>query len=531
MTIRRTILFTLLGCLMFVLGVVAAAAQSGAQPFTAPTMQVTVPAGQTLDLLYAARDEEVFTLTAQGGPSADATLEVLNADGVRLAFNDDHGSTNAALAPTDAVISDLLIPRGGALTLRVGVFGGGGGAITLTMISTADAVLMGGGGESDTTASLTGAAGQPSASLTEAAGVLTGGAGVSPPAAGVGGGSLDMATELTEIVPRGGDYVGTITAAAGEIITFTVRALDPSLDPKIEILDLAGAVLAANDDHGTSDDALDQLDSRISNFAFPAAGGYIVRVDGYGNTFGSFELTIDRSGVTGDAPLVLTEPLVVTEGAVQTVTLTVPVEEMLTYPLAVVAGEVYAFTVRALDDETDPFLIIEDENGGLIALNDDQGGFNTGLDFFDVALGNLIVERTGTYNLMIGEYQDAGGTFELVIQRVATDGPLTPIVQEAIRASITPNAIYTHTFTAVAGEYISILADSRTDDLDTRLSLYSEGVLLAENDDHSSELEELDFSDSLIRNFIIPADGTYTIEVAGYQDSAGDFNLLIRRFR
>ncbi|MCX7635627.1 MAG: flavodoxin-dependent (E)-4-hydroxy-3-methylbut-2-enyl-diphosphate synthase, partial [Syntrophales bacterium] len=44
------------------------------------------------------------------------------------------------------------------------------------------------------------------------------------------------------------------------------------------------------------------------------------------------------------------------------------------------------------------------------------------------------------------------------------------------------------------------------------------GVMLAENDDHSSELNELAFRDSLIRNFPIPETGTYTIEVRGFQD-------------
>jgi len=310
-----------------------------------------------------------------------------------------------------------------------------------------------------------------------------------------------------------------------------VRALDNALDPKVEILDASGRVIAANDDHDTSNTALNQLDSLISNLPLPSAGTYTVRVDGYGGTFGRFELVIALIS-SGAAPITETQPVVVADGDTETTTISLPVGDIHLYQLPVTAGEVYFFTVRALDADVDPLLFVDDPRGVRVGFNDDQAGVYPGLAFLDVALGNLIMTETGMYQLTLGEYNDAGGRVELTITRVATGAPTRSPTQEVVRGAIAPNGLFSHTFTAAAGEYISLLVNSRTPELDTRVALYSpDGVLLAENDDHSSEQSELGRTDSLIRNFLIPADGNYTAEVSGFQDSAGEFNLLIRRPR
>jgi hypothetical protein len=52
-------------------------------------------------------------------------------------------------------------------------------------------------------------------------------------------------------------------------------------------------------------------------------------------------------------------------------------------------------------------------------------------------------------------------------------------------------------------------------------------VVVADNDDHGTSAADVGFLDSRIHNFIVPETGTYTIEVQGFQGSAGSFALTI----
>lgn len=495
-----------------------AAAQSSLQP---GSTVVQVNAGAPTELTYVAQPGDQITVTAAGTPqfaTLDTTLEIVNAAGVRLAYNDDQGALDPALPAFASVIRDLTLETGGTVTIRVGTFGGASaGQVQLTLIS---------GQQIAPTA----VPAQSGASLTAAAqGTTTGGSltGGQPP---VSGGELPAL--YTGEVPVGGDFTGTLTMLTTEAITITVRALDNALDPKVDIIDGGGTILASNDDHGTSDATLGRYDSRISGFTPPSDGLYTIRVDGYGTTAGRFELTISRSPVSGLAPTPVTQPIVTAQGNSQVVTISVPANDVYVYELAANQGDVYFFTVRALDATFDPYLIITDTLGFTLAINDDQGGSYPDLGVFDVALGNVIFPQTGTYTLEIGEYNDQGGNFELTLTRVATNAPTTPPIQDVVRGTIAANGLFSHTFDATAGQYITILVNARTTDFDARVALYSpQGVLVAENDDNSSEMNELGFRDSLIRNFMITETGTYTVEVQGYQDSAGEFNLIIRRPR
>lgn len=494
-----------------------ASAQSIIQP---GSTIVTVNVGAPTDVFYAAQPGERITVTAVGTgqfAALDTTLEILNAAGVRLAYNDDQGDLDPTLPTFASVIRDLTLESGGAITIRVGTFNlSSAGQVQVTLTSglqTAPTPIPAQSG-----ASLTAAA-QTAGTTTS----LTGSAQQS---------SSELPALFTGEVPAGGNFTGTLTLVTGETVTVTVRALDRALDPVVDIIDSSGTVLATNDDHGTSDASLGVFDSRISNFTAPRDGVYTIRIDGYGGSAGRFELTINRTIPTGLGQTTTGEPVVTTQGNAQIITVTVPANDVYMYEFPANQGDVYFFTVRALNTDLDPYLIVTDPFGFTLALNDDQGGSYPDLGFFDVALGNVIFPQTGTYTLEIGEYEERGGLFELTMTRVATGAPTTPPLQDVVRGSIPPNGIFTHTFEASAGQYVTILVNARTAEFDPQVALYSpQGVMLAENDDHSSELNELAFRDSLIRNFPIPETGTYTIEVRGFQDSAGEFNLLIRRPR
>lgn len=77
-------------------------------------------------------------------------------------------------------------------------------------------------------------------------------------------------------------------AAAGEEVVLEMRAADDVLDPYLEVQDLAGNVLAADDDGGGG------LDSRIE-WTIPAAGDYVVVASGFGGTLGDYTIEVSST--------------------------------------------------------------------------------------------------------------------------------------------------------------------------------------------------------------------------------------------
>jgi hypothetical protein len=70
-----------------------------------------------------------------------------------------------------------------------------------------------------------------------------------------------------------------------------------------------------------------------------------------------------------------------------------------------------------------------------------------------------------------------------------------------------------------------------TSDFDPVVALISpSGVLVTDNDNHSSEQNIGDF-DSYLRNVLITETGSYTIEITGVRGSSGSFALTVRTLR
>ncbi|MCZ7542817.1 MAG: pre-peptidase C-terminal domain-containing protein [Anaerolineae bacterium] len=88
------------------------------------------------------------------------------------------------------------------------------------------------------------------------------------------------------------------SAAAGDLVSISVVATSGDLDPKVQLLDLSGAVLAENDDI----EFPSNTDSLIENFSIPATGDYrIVVMRGLDSTSGGYQVSLMRGGA-GDTP-------------------------------------------------------------------------------------------------------------------------------------------------------------------------------------------------------------------------------------
>ena len=78
------------------------------------------------------------------------------------------------------------------------------------------------------------------------------------------------------------------TARDGEMLSFRLEAIEPRLDPIIEIQRANGDVLARNDDYNYPE----SRDSLIEAYTFPATGIFRVSVSGYAGTGGAYRLTM-----------------------------------------------------------------------------------------------------------------------------------------------------------------------------------------------------------------------------------------------
>lgn len=453
------------------------------------TKSVTIEiSGSPVDLVYRAVQPVTINVQARSlvGSTLDTTLEVLDAARVRLAYNDDHGTSRADLNPFDSLITAVELPTAGEYTIRVDTFSGtasGQVEVTLTLGST--------------------------------------------PITAPNLDDVPVETVRGE-VPSGDRYVYPVQFTAGTSVTITVRAIDNALDPKVALVNPDGVAVATNDDHGTQDTTLSRYDSRISSFTITTSGQYRIEVSGFGGIGGVFELIIERGSAS-------TEPR--PQLAVETVRGTVIPGVPFQHYIDANAGDVLVITAAAITESLDVDVGIYDLQDNLLDANYEHGSSDPNLFFYDARINNFIVQQTGTYlieavGFRAGSAERAAGDFTLTIERVGTGAPLGTGTNAVFLGEITPNGRFTQPFTAQAGDFVTVTVRALTTGFDPVVDLISpDGVLLANNDDHGISDGTLGRFDSQIVRYRIPTDGEYTIEVGGFRDTAGSFGITITTIR
>jgi hypothetical protein len=449
-------------------------------------LQVTL-AGAPLDLAYQGARGEVITLSAHSLNAAlglDTTLELLGADGVRLGFNDDMTGTRSGLNLLDSVIPSIELPIDGTYIVRVSSFDAAVGGPVEVLVS------------------------------------RQAGAEVATP-------GVEAVTVFEGRVTADAEDCTPLELAAAETLTAVVHALDNDLDTMLTLRGPDGGDLAFNDDHSLPDPALLRFDSAIEGFLTPADGDYQLCVSGFGGSSGPYTLTVTRMSNSATA---VPTPETGNVSDLQTVTDRVPDSDQFILPVQWQAGDVYTLTARALDPDFDPQMgIFPDRSDELLAGNDDHSTSSSDLAFFDSRITNFIVPASGRFDIVIGGYQGSGGPFELTIRRTGENAPLGPPVTETVSGTVAPNAVFTHEVELDAGAYVTIrVAAAGASTLDSQVTLITpDGVIAADNDDHTSGDPTLGPTDSLIRNFFAAQAGVYTVEVRGYPGSSGTFTLTL----
>lgn len=445
------------------------------------------------EVIYTAPGRETVSVSArslEAGGALDLTLEVLDSSGNRLDFNDDHGTQRVDLDTFDSLISDLTLPGAGDYTIRVNTFSGSGSGSVEVIVSTAAATPE-------------------------------------PVVTAVPGGDVIVGT-----VPDNGTYTLDLELTQGDVLTITVRGLN-NFDPRVALLDVKQRVVAENDDHGTNDTSIGRFDSRISDVQITATGTYTIEIAGFGGTGGDFEMTIEGGTGGGVTPVVtpdvtpVASPTAEPDTEVDVVTDTLAQNDVYIYVLEAEAGDVYTITARALSDELDTSLAIYNAENRFMIGNEDHASPVADLGVFDAQIERYVVPTAGRYEVEVRGYQGVGGDFELTVERLATGVPEISD-EEIFIGEIQPSGIFTQTFQLEAGDWVTVTVRALSTGFDPRVALLSpSGAVLAENDDHGTQSGRIGFLDSQIQNYPISESGTYSVEVAGYDVSAGSFGVTV----
>ncbi|MFN8379617.1 MAG: pre-peptidase C-terminal domain-containing protein [Anaerolineae bacterium] len=455
--------------------------------------EIVLSGNGPVELTYNGTRGELITVSARSVDAStglDTTVELLDPNGVRVGFNDDLSGSKPGFNSLDSVIENVKLPSDGVYSVVVNSFAPG--------ISGPVEVLL-----------------------------ISGNAPVPTP--GTSSQTYPIVTAEQRTVPaNGSDCVGQ-ELLAGETVSVVVHALDAALDTQVAVTAPDGSQFAFNDDHGTNDTSLGRFDSVISAQPVTASGEYSLCVSGFAGSNGSYELTVTRqSGGTS----ISANPTATPSGSqpqAQMITGEIAADEQFETPFDAQAGDVFTITVRATGGDLDPQVgVFADNENDLLFYNDDQGDTYPDLAPTDSVISNLIIQETGTYDVLVAGYDTTSGTFEVTIERTATGAPLgTPEVQTA-SGKLQSNGVYTYNVTLPEGAYVTITVMAGDDVFDPQLTLVDpNGVVVATNDDHSSEDDSLRFTDSRIRNFFVTTPGEYTVEIRGYQGSGGPFSLTI----
>lgn len=474
--------------------------------------------GDSLDLAFEGNNGNTVTISARPiNSSIDLTLELLF-DGARVAFNDDHGSDRRDLQRFDPLLNNVKLSETGLYIVRVVSLSSGPSGDVRVLLESACAQGEGQPTPDETNASAP--TSQPDSTATALPTATT-------------SGTNDGGEVIEGEVPENDSFRTPIEALNGEALTITVRAVDNVLDPRLELLDESGNVLAENDDHTSDDPSLGRLDSQIADYIVTTDSPLFVRVRGFSGTGGRFEMTIERE----DAQFVVTStpvpsptftPLPPDDTDHTEVEVVINPNDNYRYDFIGEPGDVYVITMRALDDELDAHISLYYNDEDLITGSEDHGTSDPTLGFYDARISNVILPFSGTYQVYASGYRESSGTALLTVDRIATGAPISAGNEEVRMGEVETNNVTREEVELEAGDYVTVTVRALTTGYDPQLTIVSpSGVLVADNDDHGTNASNLGFLDSRVTNYRVLEDGTYTLEITGYRSSAGTYAVTM----
>lgn len=204
-------------------------------------------------------------------------------------------------------------------------------------------------------------------------------------------GSAPSESRLTStLTNKGIRDVWTVTLQAGDIITVAVSSADGVLDPFVELTDLEGVPLAADDNAGGG------LNALLRSVPIERSGQYLIRVRAArGDQVGGYQLLWRYVNLANPAESNARETtLLQVDG-------TIRLNEYEFYRFYGLEGQMIHVTVRPrAGSQLDPVAVLFDPTGQPLAEGDDDDGLNPS---FSVTL-----PINGTYTLRVNGYLTDG---------------------------------------------------------------------------------------------------------------------------
>ena len=199
-------------------------------------------------------------------------------------------------------------------------------------------------------------------------------------------------------------------------------------------------------------------------------------------------------------------------------------------------AETVTITARSLEPEgvIDPVLTLYDSSGAVIASNDDHENPSADLTLYDAQIAGAELPAVGTYLIAVAANSAVQqGKVEVTLTTGNADQPPPSITSgrpaQTISDTLPDNGTYTTTFDASQGMAVTITVRATDNQLDPKVTLLDpSGAEVASNDDHDAPDDTLSTLDSQIADFVIPSEGTYTIQITGFAGIGGTFELTIQ---
>lgn len=292
----------------------------------------------------------------------------------------------------------------------------------------------------------------------------------------------------------------TLAAGAGQYVTISMNAADPSaLDTYLELYDAGGVLLAEDDDSG------EDTNSLIVEFPIAVTETFTIRALTYSGS-GDYALKVDIVEPSGGGTLWYTSTV---EGV-----LPAP-WSWYEWAFAGEEGQVVSVAMDATDDVLDCYLELYGPDGVFLTDDDDSGvGYNALIEYYTLPF-------TGTYGVVTrgGEFGATGAyTLALELTEMVVQGTLA--YGDIVSATLEPDTRHHWLFDGEEGDVVGI---SMSGELDTYLELFApDGVRVTIDDDSGGG------SDAAIAAFELPLSGTYRIIARGHDDEdVGKYELKL----
>jgi WD40 repeat protein/tetratricopeptide (TPR) repeat protein len=283
------------------------------------------------------------------------------------------------------------------------------------------------------------------------------------------------------------DVVWTFEGSAGQIVSIAMNEDDSGLDTLLTLNGPDGTTLRTDDNSGEG------VNSLVHNYILPEDGSYTILPGGYSRT-GAYTLALSEATVRS-----------ITFGD----TVEGDVEDDVVWTFEGSAGQIVSVAMNEDDSGLDTRLTLNGPDGRTVYTDEDSGEGSNSL------IRNYALPDDGSYTILPGGYSSSGA-YTLALSE-ATAQSIT--FGELVRGDVKDSVIWT--FEGSAGQIVSIAMNEDDSGLDTLLTLNGPDGTTLRTDDNSGE-----GVNSLIRNYVLPEDGSYTI-LAGGHSSSGAYTLAL----